>query len=96
MVPAPGGVLLRLTSRARFLTEQKKKDMKKILTNTRFALLLILGGVAFTLIAAEYESFALTVFCKVVGFVIASIAYLLARYWHAKGRLQEWDEWSQD
>ena len=70
--------------------------MKKIITNTRFALLLILGGVAFTLIAAEYESFAITVFCKVVGFGIASIAYLLARYWYAKGRLQEWDEWSKD
>ena len=70
--------------------------MKKILTNTRFVLLLILGGVAFTLIAAEYESFALTVFCKVQGFCIASITYLLARYWHAKGMLQEWDEWSQD
>lgn len=70
--------------------------MKKIITNTRFVLLLILGGVAFTLIAAEYESFALTVFCKVVGFGIASIAYLLARYWHATGRLQEWDEWSKD
>ena len=96
MVSAPGGVLLRLTSRARFLTEQKRNIMKKILTNTRFALLLILGGVAFTLIAAEYESFALTVFCKLHGFAIASIAYLLARYWNATGRLQEWDEWSQD
>lgn len=70
--------------------------MKKILTNTRFALLLILGGVAFTLICAEYESFALTIFCKVQGFAIASITYLLARYWHAKGMLQEWDEWSKD
>ena len=75
---------------------QKKKDMKKILNNTRFVLLLILGGVAFTLIAAEYESFALTIFCKLHGFGIASITYLLARYWYAKGRLQEWDEWSQD
>lgn len=70
--------------------------MKKILNNTRFVLLLILVGVAFTLIAAEYDSFALTVFCKVIGFAIATITYLLARYWHAKGRLQEWDEWSQD
>ena len=70
--------------------------MKKILTNTRFALLLILGGVAFILIAAEYESFALTVFCKLHGFVIAFITYFLARYWHDTGRLQEWDEWSQD
>ena len=70
--------------------------MKKILTNTRFALLLILGAVAFTLIAAEYESFALTVFCKLHGFVIAFITYFLARYWHENGRLQEWDEWSQD
>lgn len=70
--------------------------MKKIITNTRFALLLILGGVAFILICAEYESFALTVFCKLHGFGIASITYLLARYWHATGRLQEWDEWSQD
>ena len=41
--------------------------MKKILTNTRFALLLILGGVAFTLIAAEYESFALTIFARCKG-----------------------------
>ena len=96
MVSAPGGVLLRLTSRARFLTNEKKNIMKKIITNTRFALLLILGGVAFILICAEYESFALTVFCKLHGFAIASIAYLLARYWYAKGRLQEWDEWSQD
>ena len=96
MVSVPGGVLLRLTSRARFLTEQKKKDMKKILTNTRFALLLILGGVAFILICAKYESFALTFFCKLHGFAIAFITYLLARYWHATGRLQEWDEWSQD
>ena len=48
--------------------------MKKILTNTRFALLLILGGVAFTLIAAAYASFALTVFCKLHGVVIASMA----------------------
>ena len=70
--------------------------MKKIITNTRFALLLILGAVAFTLIAAEYESFAITVFCKVVGFGIASNAYVFARYLYAKGRLQEWDEWSQD
>lgn len=70
--------------------------MKKILNNTRFALLLILGAVAFILIAAEYESFALTVFCKLHGFGIASITYLLARYWYAKGRLQEWDEWSKD
>ena len=70
--------------------------MKKMLTNTRFVLLLILGGVAFTLIAAEYESFAITVFCKLIGFCIASITYLLARYWHATARLQEWDEWSQD
>lgn len=70
--------------------------MKKILNNTRFALLLILGAVAFILIAAEYESFALTVFCKVQGFAVATITYLLARYWYAKGRLQEWDEWSQD
>ena len=70
--------------------------MEKILNNTRFALLLILGGVAFILICAEYESFALTVFCKVVGFVIAFITYFLARYWHENGRLQEWDEWSQD
>ena len=70
--------------------------MKKILTNTRFALLLILGGVAFTLICAEYESFALTFFCKLHGFAIAFITYLLARYWHDTGRLQEWDEWSQD
>ena len=91
------GRLLRLTSRARFLTNHKKRNiMKKIISNTRFALLLILGGVAFILIAAEYESFAITVFCKAVGFGIASIAYLLARYWYAKGRLQEWDEWSQD
>ena len=90
------GRLLRLTSRARFLTNEKKNIMKKIITNTRFALLLILGGVAFILICAEYESFALTVFCKLHGFGIASIAYLLARYWYAKGRLQEWDEWSQD
>ena len=96
MVPAPGRVLLRLTSRARFLTKENRNIMKKILNNTRFVLLLILGGVAFTLIAAEYESFALTVFCKVHGFCIATITYLLARYWHAKGRLQEWDEWSQD
>ena len=96
MVSVPGGVLLRLTSRARFLTNEKKNIMKKIITNTRFALLLILGGVAFILICAEYESFALTVFCKLHGFAIASIAYLLARYWYAKGRLQEWDEWSQD
>ena len=96
MVSAPGGVLLRLTSRVRFLTNEKKNIMKKIITNTRFALLLILGGVAFILICAEYESFALTVFCKLHGFAIASIAYLLARYWYAKGRLQEWDEWSQD
>lgn len=96
MIPVPGWVLLRLTSRARFLNRTKKKDMKKILTNTRFALLLILGGVAFTLICAEYESFALTIFCKVQGFAIASITYLLAKYWHAKGMLQEWDEWSQD
>ena len=70
--------------------------MKKMLTNTRFALLLILGGVAFILIAAEYESFALTVFCKLHGFVIAFITYFLARYLHETGRLQEWDEWSQD
>ena len=70
--------------------------MKKILNNTRFVLLLILGGVAFTLVLSEYESFALTVFCKVQGFAVATITYLLARYWHAKGRLQEWDEWSQD
>lgn len=90
------GRLLRLTSRVRFLTKEKRNIMKKILNNTRFVLLLILGGVAFTLIAAEYESFALTVFCKVHGFCIATITYLLARYWHAKGRLQEWDEWSQD
>ena len=90
------GRLLRLTSRARFLANKKRNIMKKMLTNTRFALLLILGAVAFILIAAEYESFALTVFCKVQGFGIASITYLLARYWHAKGRLQEWDEWSQD
>ena len=96
MIPAPGWVLLRLTSRARFLTEQKRNIMKKIIINTRFVLLLILGGVAFILICAEYESFALTVFCKLHGFGIASIAYLLARYWYAKGRLQEWDEWSQD
>ena len=96
MVPAPGRVLLRLTSRVRFLTKEKRNIMKKILNNTRFVLLLILGGVAFTLIAAEYDSFALTVFCKVIGFAIATITYLLARYWHAKGRLQEWDEWSQD
>lgn len=96
MIPAPGWVLLRLTSRVRFLTNEKRKIMKKILNNTRFALLLILGGVAFILICAEYESFALTVFCKLHGFGIASITYLLARYWYAKGRLQEWDEWSQD
>ena len=70
--------------------------MKKILNNTRFVLLLILGGVAFTLVLSEYESFALTVFCKVQGFAVATITYLLARYWHAKGRLQEWDEWSKD
>lgn len=70
--------------------------MKKIITNTRFVLLLILGAVAFILIAAEYESFALTVFCKVQGFAVATITYLLARYWYAKGRLQEWDEWSKD
>lgn len=70
--------------------------MKKILNNTRLVLLLILGAVAFILIAAEYESFALTVFCKLHGFGIASITYLLARYWYAKGRLQEWDEWSKD
>ena len=70
--------------------------MKKILNNTRFVLLLILGCVAFILICAEYESFALTVFCKVQGFGIASITYLLARYWHDKGMLQEWDEWAQD
>ena len=70
--------------------------MKKILNNTRFVLLLILGGVAFILICAEYDSFALTVFCKLHGFGIASITYLLARYWYAKGRLQEWDEWSKD
>ena len=70
--------------------------MKKIISNTRFALLLILGGVAFILIAAEYESFAITVFCKLHGFVIAFITYFLARYWHENGRLQEWDEWSQD
>ena len=70
--------------------------MKKILTNTRFALLLILGGVAFTLICAEFESFGLTFFCKFIGFAIAFITYLLARYWHDEGRLQEWDEWSQD
>ena len=96
MVSAPGGVLLRLTSRARFLTNEKKNIMKQTITHTRFALLLILGAVAFILICAEYESFALTVFCKLHGFGIASIAYLLARYWYAKGRLQEWDEWSQD
>lgn len=70
--------------------------MKKILNNTRFVLLLILGGVAFILLCAEFESFALTVFCKLHGFAIASITYLLARYWYAKGRLQELDEWSQD
>ena len=70
--------------------------MKKIITNTRFVLLLILGGVAFILICAEYESLALTVFCKLHGFGIASITYLLARYGYAKGRLKEWDEWSQD
>ena len=70
--------------------------MKKIITNTRFVLLLILGGVAFTLLAAEYESFALTFFCKLHGFAIAFITYFLARYWHDEGRLQEWDEWSQD
>lgn len=96
MISVPGWVLLMLTSRALFLTEQKRNIMKKIITNTRFALLLILGGVAFILICAEYESFALTVFCKLHGFGIASITYLLARYWHAKGRIQEWDEWSQD
>ena len=96
MIPVPGMVLLRLTSRARFSTNQKRNIMKKIITNTRFVLLLILGGVAFTLICAEYESFAITVFCKVIGFGIATITYLLARYWYAKGRLQEWDEWSQD
>ena len=96
MVPVPGWVLLRLTSRARFLTNEKKNIMKKIITNTRFALLLILGAVAFILIAAEYESFALTVFCKLHGFVIASIAYLLARYWYAKGRLPAWAARSQD
>ena len=96
MISVPGWVLLRLTSRARFLTEQKRNIMKKILTNTRFVLLLLLGGVAFTLICAEYESFALTVFCKLIGFCIATITYLLARYWHAIARLQEWDEWSQD
>ena len=70
--------------------------MKKILTNTRFVLLLILGGVAFTLLIAEYESFALTVLCKLHGFAIAFITYFLARYWYDEGRLQEWDEWSQD
>ena len=70
--------------------------MKKILNNTRFVLLLILGGVAFILLCAEFESFALTVFCKLHGFGIASITYLLARYWHDEGMLQEWDEWSQD
>ena len=70
--------------------------MKKILNNTRFVLLLILGGVSFILICAEYESFALTVFCKLHGFAIAFITYFLARYWHDKGMLQEWDEWSQD
>ena len=96
MVPRPVGRLLRLTSRARFLTEQERNIMKKIITNTRFALLLILGGVAFTLLIAEYESFSLTVLCKMIGFAIASITYLLARYWHDEGRLQEWDEWSKD
>lgn len=96
MISVPGWVLLMLTSRARFSTNQKRNIMKKIITNTRFALLLILGAVAFILIAAEYESFVLTVFCKLHGFGIASITYLLARYWYAKGRLQEWDEWSQD
>lgn len=70
--------------------------MKKLLSNIRFLLLLILGGVSFTLVIAEYDSFAFTVFCKVQGFSLASITYLLARYWHAKGMLQEWDEWSQD
>ena len=90
------GRLLTANKPGAVFKPKKRNIMKKIITNTRFALLLILGGVAFTLIAAEYESFAITVFCKVVGFVIASIAYLLARYWHATGRLQEWDEWSQD
>ena len=96
MVPAPGRVLLRLTSRVRFLTKEKRNIMKKILNNTRFVLLLILGGVAFILICAEYDSFTLTFFCKLHGFCIAIITYLLARYWHDEGRLQEWDEWSQD
>ena len=70
--------------------------MKKMLTNTRFALLLILGGVAFIHICAEYESFALPVFCKLHCFAIAFITYFLARYWHENGRLQEWAAWSQD
>lgn len=93
----PGWVMLMANKPgAVFNQTQKRNIMKKILTNTRFALLLILGGVSFILIVAEYESFALTFFCKFIGFAIASITYLLARYWHDEGRLKEWDEWSQD
>ena len=96
MISVPGWVLLMANKPGAVFNRKKRNIMEKIITNTRFVLLLILGGVAFILICAEYESLALTVFCKLHGFGIASITYLLARYWHAKGRLQEWDEWSQD
>ena len=42
----------------------------------------------------EQESFILTVVMKLQGLILAYSSYILAKFWHRKGYLKEWDEWS--
>lgn len=68
--------------------------MKKLLSNIRFIILLCLSDVSFILCLSDKESFILTVVMKVQGVILAYTSYILAKFWHRKGYLKEWDEWS--
>ena len=68
--------------------------MKKVLSNIRFIILLFLSDISFILCLSEQESFIITVVMKLQGVILAYSSYILAKFWHRKGYLKEWDEWS--
>ena len=65
--------------------------MKEIIhcyANWRIDVILLLGMLALFLVSGESESFL----TNVAGVIIAIVDFILARYWHGRGRLLEFDD----
>ena len=72
------------------------KELLKPLKNWRTILLLLLAMPAAFLILCEAEDTSVFIKAKVCGALLATVTYLLARYWDARGKLPELADLAKD